>query len=42
LGERRPASREVRNALADYGIVSTIVERFDRLIALWTDDLADQ
>ncbi len=37
-GERRPAPGEVENALADDGIVSMIVTRFDRLIGLWSDD----
>jgi hypothetical protein len=42
MGERRPAPEEVGNALADDGIVSVVVERFARLIGLWTDDLAGQ
>jgi uncharacterized protein len=41
-GERRPAREEVRRALADDGIVSAVVERFGRLIGLWTDDPEDQ
>ncbi len=41
-GERRPALGEVGNALADDGIVSMIVKRFDRLIGLWADDPGDQ
>jgi hypothetical protein len=36
--ERRPDRGEVRHALADDGIVAAIVERFGRLIGLWTDD----
>jgi nucleotidyltransferase-like protein len=35
--ERRPDREEVRRALADDGIVAAIVERFGRLIGLWTD-----
>jgi uncharacterized protein len=42
MGERRPPPEEVGNVLADDGIVSMIVERFARLIGLWTDDLAGQ
>jgi uncharacterized protein len=42
IGERRPAPEEVRNVLADGGIVSLIVERFGRLIGLWTDGPAGQ
>jgi uncharacterized protein len=42
MGERRPAPGEVGNALADDGIVSMIVERFDHLIGLWTDAPASQ
>jgi hypothetical protein len=38
MGQRRPAPEDVVNALADDGIVSMIVERFRRLIGLWTDD----
>jgi uncharacterized protein len=36
--ERHPTPDEVRRALADDGIVAAIVERFGRLIGLWTDD----
>ena len=36
--ERRPSREEVGRALADDGIVAAIVERFGRLIGLWTDD----
>jgi uncharacterized protein len=42
MGERRPAPGEVGSALADDGIVSMIVERFGRLIGLWTDAPAGQ
>jgi uncharacterized protein len=35
---RRPGREEVKHALADDGIVAAIVERFGRLIGLWTDD----
>jgi hypothetical protein len=42
VAERRPALGEVESALADDGIVSMIVERFDRLIGLWADDPGDQ
>ena len=38
---RRPAPGEVRDALADGGIVAMLVERFDRLIGLWPDDPGD-
>jgi hypothetical protein len=41
-GERHPSREEVGPALADDGIVWAIVERFDRLIGLWTDDPEDQ
>jgi Nucleotidyltransferase domain len=41
-GERQPDREEVRRALADDGIVSAIVERFGRMIGLWTDDPDDQ
>jgi len=41
-GERRPSREEVGRALADDGIISAIVERFGRLIGLWTDDPDDQ
>jgi hypothetical protein len=41
-GERQPDREEVGRALADDGIVSAIVERFGRLIGLWTDDPDDQ
>lgn len=34
----RPSREEVERALAGDGIVSAIVERFDRLIGLWPDD----
>jgi Nucleotidyltransferase domain len=37
-GQRYPSREEVGRALADEGIVSAIVERFGRLIGLWTDD----
>lgn len=37
-GERDPSSEEVRNALADGGIVEVIVERFAHLIGLWAND----
>jgi hypothetical protein len=37
-GERRPAREEAKRALADDGIIATIVERFDRSIGLWADD----
>jgi hypothetical protein len=36
--ERRPDREEAGRAVADDGIVSAIVERFGRLIGLWTDD----
>ena len=36
--ERHPAREEVERALADDGIIPVIVERFDNLIGLWTDD----
>jgi hypothetical protein len=42
VGERRPGPGEVGSALADDGVVSMIVDRFDRLIGLWADDLAGQ
>jgi uncharacterized protein len=38
--ERHPSREEVERALADDGIVSTIVERFSSLIGLWSDDPA--
>jgi hypothetical protein len=41
-GEPRASREEVRRALADDEIVSAIVERFGRLIGLWTDDRGDQ
>lgn len=41
-GERQPDGGEVRRALGDDGIVAAIVERFGRLIGLWTDDPADR
>ena len=41
-GERHPDREEVGRALADDGIVSATVERFGRLIGLWTDDPDDQ
>jgi hypothetical protein len=34
-GERRPSGEDVREALADDGIVAAIVERFSSLIGLW-------
>ena len=37
-GERHPSREEARRALADDGIIVAIVERFDSLIGLWTDD----
>lgn len=37
-GERHPDREEARRALADDGIVSAIVERFDSLIGLWIED----
>lgn len=37
---RRPDREEVGRALADDGIACAIVERFGRLIGLWTDDPA--
>ena len=40
--ERHPDRQEVRRALADDGIVCAIIERFGRLIGLWTDDPDDQ
>jgi uncharacterized protein len=40
--ERHPGREEVGRALAADGIVSAIVERFGRLIGLWTDDPDDQ
>jgi uncharacterized protein len=40
--ERHPDREEVGRALADDGVVSAIVERFGRLIGLWTDDPDDQ
>ena len=36
--ERHPDREEAGRAVADDGIVSAIVERFGRLIGLWTDD----
>jgi uncharacterized protein len=39
--ERHPDRGEVGRALADDGIVAAIVERFGRLIGLWTDDPDD-
>jgi uncharacterized protein len=39
--ERRPAREEAKRALADDGIIAVIVERFDNLIGLWTDDPED-
>jgi hypothetical protein len=39
--ERHPAREEAERALADDGIVAVIVERFDNLIGLWTDDPED-
>ena len=38
----RPAREDVKRALAEDGIVSTIVQRFGSLIGLWTDDPDDQ
>jgi Nucleotidyltransferase domain len=40
--ECHPDREEVGRALADDGIVAAIVERFGRLIGLWTDDPDDQ
>jgi hypothetical protein len=40
-GERHPAREEVERALTSDGIASAIVERFDRLIGLWTDEPDD-
>jgi uncharacterized protein len=40
--ERHPDLEEVGRALADDGIVCAILERFARLIGLWTDDPDDQ
>ena len=40
--ERHPDREEVGRALADDGIVSAILDRFGRLIGLWTDDPDDQ
>jgi uncharacterized protein len=37
-GQRHPSREDVRRILADGGIVSAIVERFDALIGLWADD----
>jgi len=37
-GERHPDREEVARTFADDGIVSAVVERFGRLIGLWTDD----
>ena len=37
-GERRPSREEAGRPLADNGIIPAIVERFDSLIGLWTDD----
>jgi len=42
MAERHPDREEVGRALADDGIVCAIVERFGRLIGLWTDDPDDQ
>lgn len=41
-GDRRPSRGEVGRALADDGVVAAIVERFSRLIGLWTHDPGDQ
>ena len=41
-GERYPDREHVGLALADDGIVSAIVERFGRLIGLWTDHADEQ
>jgi hypothetical protein len=38
VGDRDPSGEEVRNALADDGIVDAIVERFAHLIGLWAND----
>jgi uncharacterized protein len=40
--ERRPSCEDVGRALADDGLVDAIVERFGRVIGLWTDDSRDQ
>jgi hypothetical protein len=40
--ERHPSREEVGRALADDGVVCAIVERFGRLIGLWTDDPDNQ
>jgi hypothetical protein len=37
-GERHPSREETGRVLADDGIISAIVERFDGLIGLWADD----
>jgi uncharacterized protein len=39
--ESYPTEEEVRLALADEGIVATIVDRFDSLIGLWVDSTED-
>jgi hypothetical protein len=39
--ESYPTEEEVRLALADDGIVATIVDRFDGLIGLWVDSTED-
>jgi hypothetical protein len=39
--ERHPGREEAEHALADDGIIAVIVERFDNLIGLWTDDPED-
>jgi hypothetical protein len=39
--ERRPGREEAERALTDDGIIALIVERFDNLIGLWTDDPED-
>ncbi|MGH3257907.1 MAG: nucleotidyltransferase domain-containing protein [Streptosporangiaceae bacterium] len=40
--DRHSSREEVGRALTDDGVVATIVERFGRLIGLWTDDPDDQ
>ncbi|MDR0343274.1 MAG: nucleotidyltransferase domain-containing protein [Nocardiopsaceae bacterium] len=41
-GERHPSREEAVRALAGDGIVAVIVERFSRLIGLWTGDVDGQ
>ena len=42
MAERHPSREEVGRALAEDGVVAVIVERFSRLIGLWTGDPDDQ